>query len=101
MQMVVGPMVPKYLKQFVKERPLLHRLVLPPVNLIRRIREPKAMKEIRRFRRYCRQLTAFVSDPIFVKIGANDGVTSDPCSDILLSNSNWKGLLIEPVPYCF
>jgi FkbM family methyltransferase len=38
---------------------------------------------------------------MFVKVGANDGVTGDPCSDLLLSNSKWKGLLIEPVPYCF
>jgi FkbM family methyltransferase len=59
------------------------------------------MKESRRFRRYCRKLTKIVSEPIFVKIGANDGITSDPCSDILLGDSNWKGVLIEPVPYCF
>jgi FkbM family methyltransferase len=36
-----------------------------------------------------------------VKVGANDGITGDPCTDILLANTNWKGLLIEPVPYCF
>ena len=38
--------------------------------------------------------------PIFVKVGANDGVTNDPCGRTFLENSNWKGLLIEPVPYC-
>src|SRR5262249_55882762 len=37
----------------------------------------------------------------FVKVGANDGFTGDPCSDILLQKDNWKGLLIEPVPFCF
>jgi FkbM family methyltransferase len=42
-----------------------------------------------------------LSEPVFVKIGANDGMTGDPCSDILLANTNWRGLLIEPVPYCF
>ncbi|MFH2204082.1 MAG: FkbM family methyltransferase, partial [Elusimicrobiota bacterium] len=36
-----------------------------------------------------------------VKVGANDGVTGDPCSDILLSGTRWKGLLIEPVPHIF
>lgn len=38
--------------------------------------------------------------PYFVKVGANDGLTGDPCSDILLADQRWKGLLIEPVPYC-
>jgi FkbM family methyltransferase len=42
-----------------------------------------------------------VPEPVFVKIGANDGITGDPCSDILLADTNWKGLLIEPVPYIF
>jgi FkbM family methyltransferase len=38
---------------------------------------------------------------MFVKVGANDGVTDDPISDILLANEQWKGLLIEPVPSIF
>jgi FkbM family methyltransferase len=42
-----------------------------------------------------------VRNPTFVKVGANDGVTGDPVSDILLADKRWKGLLIEPVPYCF
>jgi FkbM family methyltransferase len=54
-----------------------------------------------RFRLYCRKLPGIVPAPVFVKVGANDGITTDPCSDILLSDSNWSGLLIEPVPYCF
>jgi len=37
-------------------------------------------------------------DLFFVKVGAHDGIAEDPCSDILLKNSNWKGLLIEPMP---
>lgn len=36
----------------------------------------------------------------FVKIGANDGITNDPCSDLLLAGTNWKGVLVEPVPFC-
>jgi hypothetical protein len=40
-----------------------------------------------------------VPEPLFVKVGANDGMTGDPCSDILLANN--KGLLVEPVPYSF
>lgn len=38
--------------------------------------------------------------PIFVKVGANDGVTGDPFGDAFLKSDHWKGLLIEPVPYC-
>jgi FkbM family methyltransferase len=36
----------------------------------------------------------------FVKIGANDGITNDPCSDLLLAGTNWRGVLVEPVPFC-
>jgi FkbM family methyltransferase len=57
--------------------------------------------EMGRFRQYCLHLSSAVPEPVFVKIGANDGITGDPCSDILLANTNWRGLLIEPVPYCF
>jgi FkbM family methyltransferase len=53
------------------------------------------------FRRYCTELSQVVSNPVFVKVGANDGVTGDPISDILMTDIRWKGLLIEPVPYCF
>lgn len=52
-------------------------------------------------RQYCSLLPQFVPEPAFVKVGANDGVTGDPLSDILLADQRWKGLLIEPVPSCF
>jgi hypothetical protein len=58
-------------------------------------------RELRRFRHYCFGLPKFVSEPVFVKVGASDGITDDPCSDILLASKKWRGLLIEPVPYCF
>jgi FkbM family methyltransferase len=66
-------------------------------RLLRRARE----KEQSRFRDYCRNLPKVVSEPFFVKVGACDGITDDPCSDILLANARWRGLLIEPVPDCF
>jgi FkbM family methyltransferase len=40
------------------------------------------------------------SSPSFVKIGANDGLTGDPCGDIFLRDKRWRGLLVEPVDYC-
>ncbi len=57
--------------------------------------------ERKRFRRFCLSLSNLTPEPIFVKVGANDGVTGDPCSGFLLDDTRWKGLLIEPVPYCF
>lgn len=53
------------------------------------------------FKKFCSSLPNIICEPFFVKVGANDGITEDPLSDILLANTNWKGLLIEPVPYIF
>lgn len=36
----------------------------------------------------------------FIQIGSNDGKTGDPLRIHIYAN-NWKGLLIEPVPYIF
>lgn len=52
------------------------------------------------FRRYVKRAGRTMASPMFVKIGANDGVTGDPCSDLLMACKAWRGLLIEPVPYC-
>jgi FkbM family methyltransferase len=38
--------------------------------------------------------------PSFVKIGANDGLTGDPCGDMFIRDIRWRGLLVEPVDYC-
>lgn len=53
------------------------------------------------FRACCAAIPNMVPVPFFVKVGAHDGITGDPCSDILLAATAWKGLLIEPVPSCF
>lgn len=88
----------------IKSVPLLYKMLLPGVVLFREARNAFARTEaetvMRRFRRYCAYLSKVVSEPTFVKVGANDGVTGDPCSDILIADQKWKGLLIEPVPYC-
>lgn len=82
------------LRAVVGSAPPFHRLL---VNLVPQARA----REVARFRRYCLSLSRVVPEPVFVKIGANDGVAGDPISDILLADTNWRGLLIEPVPYCF
>lgn len=55
----------------------------------------------RRFVEYLNRTTRGVDHPVFVKVGANDGVTGDPCGGLFIENRNWTGLLIEPVPYLF
>jgi FkbM family methyltransferase len=39
------------------------------------------------------------SDIFVLKIGANDGVTNDPIGHYLLSDSRYRGVLVEPIPY--
>lgn len=77
---------------------ILFRRAQRRINRVKHLKKKRALK---RFRRYCEDLPKFVPEPVFVKVGANDGITGDPCSDILLAQTQWKGLLIEPVPYCF
>jgi FkbM family methyltransferase len=42
----------------------------------------------------------FKSSVNFVQVGSNNGITADPISRFI-TNSDWKGVLIEPVPYLF
>lgn len=53
------------------------------------------------FRKVVQQITKAVEYPIWVNVGANDGVTNDLCSDLIRGSEKWTGLLIEPVPYLF
>jgi FkbM family methyltransferase len=64
-------------------------------------REAKYSANQKLFRGVCERIPLVFEKPFFVKVGANDGITGDPCSDILLADERWKGLLLEPVPYCF
>lgn len=87
-------------RKAIKSVPFLHGLLRPAVDAFRRATDPRR-RHLERFRRYCSDLTKVVPAPSFAKVGANDGVTGDPCSDILLGNPAWTGVLVEPVPYCF
>lgn len=80
-------MLVQRVKAAIRSVPLLYRLL--------------SRLELERARQYCRGVPHIISRPVFVKVGANDGLTGDPLSDILLANEKWTGLLIEPVPYCF
>jgi FkbM family methyltransferase len=37
-------------------------------------------------------------DIFVLKIGANDGITNDPIATLLLADSRYRGLLVEPIP---
>lgn len=87
-------------RAIVKSMPLLHGLLLPGVMLFRRTKDRHCYNELQRFRRYCAYVPTVVAEPLFVIVGANDGITGDPCSDILFAGTAWRGLFIEPVPYC-
>jgi FkbM family methyltransferase len=83
------------IKKAIKSVPFLYNALCPTVMSY------KYQKESKRLRLYCTQVPSIVAQPVFVKVGANDGVTGDPISDILLANEKWKGVLIEPVPFLF
>src|ERR1700682_2727682 len=89
------------LKATVKSIPTVHEMLLPISAVVRRGRLLLQRSRLRRFRSLCAAMADILQQPFFVKVGANDGSTGDPCSDVLLGRTNWKGLLIEPVPYCF
>jgi len=83
-------------KNAIKSHPFLYSAFRPIVRQIRR-----RGGEAERLRRFCALLPDFAPEPTFVKVGANDGITGDPVSDLLLADARWKGLLIEPVPFIF
>lgn len=87
------------MRSAVKARPRLYGALLPYVRALRHATRGGAARNLERFRAACDDVSRGVRAPFFVKVGANDGITGDPCSDLLLAG-NWKGLLIEPVPYC-
>lgn len=82
--------------------------VVPSRRLARRLRDKAERARWRAhqantaaFRQCCAALPRLVPRPFFVKIGAHDGIKNDPCSDLLLADAAWQGLLVEPVPGCF
>jgi FkbM family methyltransferase len=93
------------LKFLSRRRALVYRelkKLIPMTSRVPKIKEkPNSEKKLRQLRKLCRRLPKHIPEPFFVKIGANDGISGDPISSVLLKNTQWKGLLIEPVPYCF
>lgn len=81
------------LRSIANSNPVLRRFALGVRSLVR----PTTHDLLRML---VREAGLRVDHPVFVKVGANDGVTGDPFGDALLRSERWKGLLVEPVPYC-
>lgn len=90
-----------FLRARIKSSPLFYRMLFPLVQIIRRGRYLAFRTGTQHFRDCCYALSAALPEAIFVNVGANDGITDTPAIRILMGNPNWKGLLIEPVPYCY
>lgn len=84
------------LKAAIRSVPILHRYAL---RVYARF-QPEYDALTERFRLITAEIPKIVPEPVFVKVGANDGVTADLCADILLAGTAWRGVLIEPVPHC-
>ena len=93
-------MLANKIKAAIKSNRMVYQVLFPIVEWVRKTRHVLRRGPIGRFRDYCALLPEYVPEAMFVKVGANDGIVDDPCSRILFS-PGWKGLLIEPVPYCF
>lgn len=37
----------------------------------------------------------------FIQIGSNDGITGDPIHNLIIENTHYSGIFIEPVEFCF
>lgn len=81
------------LKAIAKSNPIISRIAFGVRNA-QRAKNEELLQQL-----VC-EAAAEIEQPVFVKVGANDGVTGDPFGDSLLRNRTWKGILIEPVPYC-
>ena len=93
----------------IKEIPLVgacavavNRALVSSLNTLRTsVKRHRNRVNYSKFRQYVARVPRHYERPLFVKVGANDGVTFDPCTDILLRDPAWRGVLIEPVPYLF
>ena len=99
----------------MKENPFATPMIAAASNLLRPFPRLHGLIKARyyqylgtRWQRVHIQMMSFIAraaeqeaSPFFVKIGANDGVTGDPIVAVLINDRRWRGLLIEPVDYCF
>ena len=66
--------------------PLLRLLSLDHTSRIQKILKKTFVKKIFRF---------------FIQVGSNDGILNDPLHDLIVQDSHWTGVFIEPVGFLF
>lgn len=60
----------------------------------------KIIKERDQLKKSLLEVYKSIENLSFVQIGSNDGIANDPIHDIICAH-NWRGILVEPVPYLF
>src|SRR5262245_20215611 len=76
-------------------------LLAPVAVIVGRLRTYSRGHATAALREVCMEVPERVTNLFFVKVGANDGLSGDSCSAILLTDSCWRGSLIQPVSYLF
>jgi FkbM family methyltransferase len=89
------------LKYQLSKYPYIIRNLKTIQVFLRQIMQPSSRKNTIFFQKFLAGLSKYNRELTFIKVGANDGVTGDPCSNIFLSDPTWRGILVEPVPYLF
>lgn len=81
-------------RSYLQKFPYLHYLVRKIYRILINSPEPFLQAKIGEILRDYPRV-------FFVQIGSNDGITGDPIHNLIVENSNYSGILIEPVDFCF
>ncbi len=71
----------KWLKRTLSRSPAVHRLCVHWMHRWFEFNE-------NRLRKHLADVSQRIESPVFVKVGANDGITGDPCGDIFLTQKH-------------
>jgi len=86
------------IKRYLRRSPRLYELAR---DTLWRLSRDRARRNRAALRQRIRDAVADRAGVFFVQVGSNDGVTSDPIRPLIEQHVDWRGLLIEPVPYLF
>ena len=90
-------MVKCFFKQIVNPRRKLYRFLSYLFNYKERGYIPRKIDAIENI---LENLSKTYSEINFLQIGSNDGISGDPLN-FFINNYNWKGVLVEPIPFLF
>lgn len=87
----------KWIKNNLKNYPSVYKKISYYIHLKDNYWRPSKIKDIQEVLRI---FSMRVKDISFIQIGSNDGISGDPLHDNIIQG-NWKGILIEPIPFLF